>query len=67
MKTIEITLREDFDLTKIEQTKEIFDALVRVGGLTGVRGGKTIIHFDGDGVFQQIQLDYVPFRRKKKV
>lgn len=45
---------------------EIFTALLRSGGLTGVRGGKTIIHFDADGVFQGIELDYWPWRRRKQ-
>ena len=45
--------------------QEIFSALVSSGGLSGVRGGKTIIHFDADGTFQGVQLDYWPWRRRK--
>lgn len=45
--------------------KEIFGALIQSGGLTGVKGGKTIIHFDAIGVFQGIELDYWPYRRRK--
>lgn len=52
-----------------EQTKEkfevIFTELIKVGALTGVRGGKTVIHFDADGVFQAIQLDYMPYSRRR--
>ena len=44
---------------------EIMEALVSSGGLTGVRGGSTSIHFDGKGVFQQIQLNYYPWKRRK--
>jgi len=65
MKTIEITLREDFDLTKIEQVKQIFNALISTGALTGVKGGKAVIHYDGEGMFQAIQLDYMPWRKRK--
>jgi len=50
------------DLLKI---REVVEALVSSGGLTGVKGGQTIIHFDGDGHFQGIQLSYFPWRRKK--
>lgn len=50
------------DIPKFE---EIFTALVASGGLTGVRGGKTIIHFDAEGNFMAVQLDYYPFRRRK--
>lgn len=46
------------------QAQEIFHALLATGGLFGVRGGKTIIHFDKDGQFQGIELDYWPWRRR---
>lgn len=65
MKIIETTLREDFDMTKIDQARQVFNALVSCGALTGVRGGKAIIHFDAEGIFQGIELDYWPFRRRK--
>ena len=44
---------------------EIVAALISTGGLTGVKGGQTIIHFDADGVFQGIQFSYWPWRRRK--
>lgn len=50
---------------KIHHFEEIFEALIETGGLTGVKGGQTIIHFDPDGVFKAIQLDYYPWRKKK--
>lgn len=56
-------------LTKEETDKylEIFNALLKSGGLSGVRGGKTILHFNADGVFQGIELDYWPWRRRKQI
>lgn len=50
------------DVSKI---KEIFDALVASGGLSGVKGGVTEIHFDGDGNFQGVKLNYWTWRRRK--
>ena len=55
------------DHSEIERYHEILSALIRCGGLTGVKGGKTILHFDADGTFQGVELDYWPFRRKKDV
>lgn len=46
--------------------EEIFGALIVSGGLTGVKNGRTILHFDGSGVFQGVELDYWPYRRRKK-
>ena len=50
---------------EIDKYSEIFQALLKSGGLSGVRGGKTIIHFDGDGIFQGVELDYWPYRKRK--
>lgn len=61
---IKITLEADNE--QIDKATEIFIALIKSGGLWGVRGGKTIIHFDGDGLFQGIELDYWPWRRRKE-
>ncbi len=57
--TIEVE-NEHFD-----RFQEIFAALIRSGGLSGVKGGQTIIHFDADGTFQGVQLSYWPWRRRK--
>lgn len=62
---IETTLRQDFDLTKVDQAKQVFNALVSTGALTGVKGGKAIIHFDAEGTFQGIELAYWPWRKRK--
>lgn len=45
--------------------QEIFEALIISGGLTGVKGGSTIIHFDSEGNFMGINLNYWPWRRRK--
>lgn len=55
----------DVAQSDILRITEIIEALVTTGGLTGVKGGKTIIHFDSDGTFQMVQLDYAPWRRRK--
>ena len=44
---------------------EIFTVLIAKGALDGVRGGKTILHFDGEGIFQGVELDYWPWRKRK--
>lgn len=54
---------DDKDLLKFQQ---IMTALITSGGLTGVKGGKTIIHFDAQGDFQGVQLDYWPYRRRSE-
>lgn len=50
---------------EIKKFEEIFKALIASGGLTGVKGGQTILHFDGEGVFMGIQLSYFPWRKRK--
>ena len=52
---------------KQQKIEEIIKALISSGGLTGVKGGKTIIHFDGDGIFQGIELAYWPWRKRKNL
>jgi len=68
---LELTIKNtenigEIDKDKLSKIQEIIEALITSGGLTGVKGGKTLIHFDGDGLFQGIELDYWPFRRRKK-
>lgn len=52
---------------QIRRYTEILTILLTKGALDGVRGGSTIIHFDGEGVFQGIELDYWPWRRRRRV
>ena len=63
-KFIQIELKgyNDEEIRKIE---EIFRALLASGGLSGVKGGQTNLHFDADGVFMGVQLNYFPWRRRK--
>ena len=51
---------------ELERYREIVIALIQSGGLSGVKAGKTIIHFDAEGLFQGVELDYWPWRRRKK-
>lgn len=57
---------EDFNEKEAAHIKEIFLALIRTGGLMGVRDGQTIIHFDFEGNFRGIELDYWPWRKRKE-
>lgn len=59
---------ENLNLTQFDKIRfeEIFTALIQSGGLTGVKGGKTVIHFDQDGTFQKIQLDYYPWQKRNQ-
>ena len=60
---IEIKI-EGADPLRIAKYIEIFKVLIEKGALDGVKSGKTIIHFDNDGLFQGIQFDYWPYRRR---
>lgn len=64
--TLNIKNKENIgDRVDVIRIEEIVTALVSSGGLTGVKGGKTIIHFDGEGNFMGVELAYWPFRRRK--
>lgn len=52
---------------RLKKYEEIFTVLIEKGALDGIRGGSAIIHFDSDGVFQGVELDYWPWRRRKKL
>jgi hypothetical protein len=62
------TLENVGELTaeRLVHITEIFEALVVSGGLTGVKGGSTVVHFDQDGEFMGVQLNYWPYRRRKQ-
>jgi len=59
----EIKINLDYDLTleEVNKVQRIFIALLKSGGLFGVKGGKTIIHFDDQARFRKIGLDYTPW------
>lgn len=66
MKPEQITLEiEGADERDIERYKEILAALISSGGLTGVRGGKTILHFDDKSRFMGVTLDYWVWKSRK--
>lgn len=70
MQTISITIKNNENVGYLDQEQvlniqEIVTALITSGGLTGVKGGKTIIHFDGEARFMGISTDYMVWRRKK--
>ncbi len=50
---------------QMQKYTEILSVLISKGCLDGVRGGSSIIHFDANGIFQGVQLDYWPWRRRK--
>ena len=56
----------DVDEEQIQKYYEIFLALIKSGGLSGVKNGKTILHFDAEGIFQGVELDYWPWRKRKE-
>lgn len=62
---IEIEIR-GYTQEEVDRFREIFHALITTGGLSGVKGGRTILHFDQDGIFQGIELDYWPWKRRKQ-
>jgi hypothetical protein len=62
---IEIELT-DVDEEQMKKFHEIFLALIKSGGLSGVKGGKTILHFDEAGTFMGVELDYWPWRKRKE-
>ena len=67
--TIKITNRDNVGTITTEQAKviqEIVTTLIQSGGLTGVKGGKTILHFGASGEFMGIELDYWPWRRRSQ-
>lgn len=55
----------DMTPERLRHFTEIFEALISSGGLSGVKGGSTTIHFDADGIFMGVNLNYWPWRRRK--
>lgn len=50
---------EEFD-----KIHEIFQTLLDTGGLLGMKNGSTNIHFDSDGKFQAVKMEYFPWKRR---
>ena len=66
---IELTIRNTENIERLSEIQknqmvEILEALVASGGLSGVKGGQTIIHFDHQGIFKSIQLSYYPWVKR---
>jgi hypothetical protein len=55
----------EFTPERLKTYEEIITAIVSSGGLDGVKGGQTILHFDANGVFMGVQLSYWPWKRRK--
>lgn len=53
-------------ITEAETLKyqEILTVLISSGALS-LRNGSAVLHFDSDGTFQGVRLEYWAFRRKK--
>lgn len=62
-----LDIEEEKTPQQIEKYTEIFNDLLKTGALDGLKGGSANIHFDHNSMFQGIQLDYWPWRRRKKV
>lgn len=66
MNKIVIDFSQDIKPEQINKYQEIFHALLRCGGLDGVKNGRTILHFDQEGNFMGIQFDYWPWKKRSK-
>lgn len=64
MNNIQIRLEHELTPEEMLQYQEIFVALLKSGGGTGVKNGKTVLHFDRNGRFVGIELDYWPWRKR---
>lgn len=68
--TITLTIKNtenivDLDEKELKQIADIVEILVTKGCLTRIRGGSANIHFNGEGEFMGVQLDYWPWRKRK--
>jgi hypothetical protein len=63
MKRIRLEI-DGVDRGKVADYLEILEVLLDKGALDGVKNGKAIIHFDSLGIFQGVQLDYWPWKRR---
>jgi hypothetical protein len=61
--TFEYDTNESYTQAEVDKINQIFTALISTGGLLGMKNGSTSIHFDKNGDFQAIRLDYTPWRR----
>lgn len=59
----EVETNEIYSQDDVDKINQIFNALISTGGLLGMKNGSTSIHFDKNGDFQAIRLDYTPWRK----
>ena len=62
MKIDIITTVEVDTAHQADEIAKIFKLPIEKGALQGVRGGSTGIHFDGEGKFRTISLNYVVWK-----
>lgn len=55
----------ELDGIEMSRIQEICAALVGSGGVTGVKQGRTLLHFDAEGSFMGVELQYWPWRKRK--
>lgn len=51
---------------RLAKYEKIFKLLINKGALDGIRGGSANLHFDGEANFAGLELNYWPYREKKK-
>lgn len=64
MSLIQFNINRELSPEEMLQYKEIFSALIVSGGGTGVKNGRTILHFDAQGIFKGVELNYWPWKRR---
>ena len=64
MTEIKLRINESLTPEELARYQEILLALITCGGLSGVKNGQTIIHFNKHGDFEGVQLSYWPWRRR---
>ena len=55
----------DKDSSESARYQEIIVSLIGCGALD-LKNGKAVLHFDHEGTYQGVQLDYWAFKRRKK-
>ena len=68
--TIIIEIEDDsqWDLQdRLTKYEKIFRLLIDKGALDGVRGGSANLHFNGEGQFAGLELNYWPWKEKKVI
>lgn len=65
LEDIELKVR-GVDECQLKNYRWILFALLKSGGLDGVKRGRTILHFNSEGGFEGIQFDYWPWKERNK-